>query len=157
MPPYSSESDLTNAATLNSSATASLVRAVRGSLFFFLDDPGSDNDPVGSYQYYEDGILVLTDDGHIADIGSTTDMQSKYGFAIRDIIDHSGKLISRGLFTRMHIILNPKLSRHTAINLFNGWINMLFLSRQNLPIKITHVQSASFSSPSCYVMAPRRH
>lgn len=96
MPPYSSESDLTNAATLNSSATASLVRAVRGSLFFFLDDPGSDNDPVGSYQYYEDGILVLTDDGHIADIGSTTDIQSKYGFAIRDIIDHSGKLIVPG-------------------------------------------------------------
>ncbi|MDC8445377.1 MAG: guanine deaminase [Nitrosomonas sp.] len=81
---------------LNSSSTSSMARAIRGSLFFFLDDPGADHNPVGSYQYFEDGILVLTDDGHIADIGSATNMQSRYGLANRDIIDHSGKLIVPG-------------------------------------------------------------
>lgn len=96
MNPYGSESDLTGAATLTSCPTSFIPKAVRGSLFFFLDDPGTDNDPVSSYRYYEDGILILTDDGHIADIGSTTDMQSRYSLTHRDIIDHSGKLIVPG-------------------------------------------------------------
>ncbi|MBX3628766.1 MAG: guanine deaminase [Nitrosomonas sp.] len=74
-----------------------MVRAVRGSLFFFLNDPGTDTDPAGSYQYYDDGILVLSDDGYIADVGSTTDMRSRYTLTADETIDYSGRLIIPGL------------------------------------------------------------
>ncbi len=77
-------------------AAPPIVRAVRGSLFFFLNDPGTDTDPADSYQYYDDGILVLSDDGHIADIGSTADMRARYALTTGEIIDYSGRLIIPG-------------------------------------------------------------
>lgn len=77
-------------------------KAVRGTLFYFVADPGTETDPVNAYQYFEDGILVLNEDGCIADIGSVDQIQSKYTFSSHDIADFSGKLIVPG-FIDTHI------------------------------------------------------
>lgn len=71
-------------------------KAVRGTIFFLTEDPGTTIDPVKSYQYYDDGILVLNDDGHILDVGYATEMHSKYQLAAHTVLNYSGKFIFPG-------------------------------------------------------------
>lgn len=79
-----------------------VVRAVRGSIFFLTHDPGIDADPLKCYQYYDDGILVLHDDGHILDVGNADQMRARYQLETHEIIDFSGKYILPG-FIDTHI------------------------------------------------------
>ena len=47
------------------------MRVLRASLLHCLADPGEESDPT-AYEYFEDGLLIV-EDGHVADIGPSTD------------------------------------------------------------------------------------
>jgi len=82
-------------------------------LFYLISDPGLEIDPVHAYRYFEDGMLVLTSDGHIADIGSTDQIQTKYAFASQDIVDYSGNLIIPGFIdTHTHYPQTEIIAAH---------------------------------------------
>ncbi|MCB1985472.1 MAG: guanine deaminase [Burkholderiales bacterium] len=76
--------------------TGDKPKAVRGAIFFLTNDPGSESDPLSCYQFYDDGILVLQNDGHILDVGSTIQIRAKHHLESHEIIDFSGKFILPG-------------------------------------------------------------
>ncbi|SEN36751.1 guanine deaminase [Nitrosomonas marina] len=88
--------------TSKSEPSISKPKAVRGSIFYLTDDPGSQSDPFGCYEYYEDGILVLRDDGHILDVGPSAQITVKHRLLANEIADFSGRLVIPG-FIDTHI------------------------------------------------------
>ena len=80
----------------------STARAVRGSVFFLTDDPGIEPDPLDYYEFYDDGILVLDDDGHILDAGDYNQIVAKYRLSVSEITDFRGRFILPG-FIDTHI------------------------------------------------------
>lgn len=74
--------------------------AIRGSVLHFLRDPGDDSDPAGSYEFFEDGLLVVRD-GHVAEAGPARDISARLPVGT-PVIDRSGKLILPG-FVDCHI------------------------------------------------------
>ena len=77
--------------------TDSIPKAVRGSIFFLTNDPGLALNPLKDYQYFYDGILVLSNNGRILDVGNANQMQARYQLKTHEIIDFSGKFILPGL------------------------------------------------------------
>ncbi|MDR4518501.1 MAG: guanine deaminase [Nitrosomonas sp.] len=83
--------------------TDCIPKAVRGSIFFLTDDPGTAPEPLKDYQYFFDGILLLGNDGHILDVGNADQIQARYQLKAHEIIDFSGKFILPGLIdTHIH-------------------------------------------------------
>ena len=80
----------------------STARAVRGSVFFLTDDPGIEPDPLDYYEFYDDGILVLDNDGHILDAGDYNQIVAKYRLSVSEITDFRGRFILPG-FIDTHI------------------------------------------------------
>ncbi len=74
--------------------------AFRGSILHFLRDPGDASDPVGAYEYFEDGLLVVRD-GCVAEAGPARDVLARLP-AGTPVTDRSGKLILPG-FVDCHI------------------------------------------------------
>jgi guanine deaminase len=84
---------------MNVKTKASVRQAIRGSVLHFLDDP-ADDDRSGSYEYYEDGLLVV-EDGYIAAIGRAQELLPTLA-AETTLTDCSGQLILPG-FIDAHI------------------------------------------------------
>lgn len=74
--------------------------AYRGSILHFLSDPGDASEPAGSYEYFEDGVLVLRD-GRVAETGPAREVLARLP-ADTTIVDRTGKLILPG-FIDCHI------------------------------------------------------
>ncbi len=78
--------------------TQSITRAIRGRVLHFLRDPQFHDD---AYQYWEDGVLIVTA-GHIAAAGDYTALAAQIP-AGAEVIDHRGKLILPGFIdTHVH-------------------------------------------------------
>ncbi|EON21780.1 guanine deaminase [Cupriavidus sp. GA3-3] len=78
--------------------TDSLTRAIRGRVLHFLRDPQFHED---AYQYWDDGVLIVTN-GHIAAAGDYTQLAARIP-ADAEIVDHRGKLIVPGFIdTHVH-------------------------------------------------------
>jgi guanine deaminase len=73
--------------------------AFRASILHFLADPGT-NDAAASWQYFEDGLLVVKL-GRITSVGDAAALMPTLSLSTR-VIDHSGKLIVPG-FIDTHI------------------------------------------------------
>ena len=69
--------------------------AYRAGILHFLRDPGEASDPAGSYEFFEDGLLVVRD-GRVAEVGPASDISARLP-AGTPIVDRSGKLILPGL------------------------------------------------------------
>lgn len=74
--------------------------AYRAGILHFLRDPGEASDPAGSYEFFEDGLLVVRD-GRVAEVGPASDISARLP-AGTPIVDRSGKLILPG-FVDCHI------------------------------------------------------
>lgn len=74
--------------------------AFRGGVLHFLRDPGDATDPAGSYEYFEDGVLVVRD-GLVAETGPAREVLARLP-AETPIVDRTGKLILPG-FVDCHI------------------------------------------------------
>jgi guanine deaminase len=74
--------------------------AFRGSILHFLDDPGEAANPAGSYEHFEDGLLVVRD-GHVAEVGPARELSARLSEGVR-LVDRSGALILPG-FVDCHI------------------------------------------------------
>lgn len=88
---------------MNVKTKSSRRQAIRGSVLHFLDDPAdgrADNDSGGTYEYYEDGLLIV-EDGYIAKIGSAQELLPTL-CAPTTLTDCSGKLILPG-FIDAHV------------------------------------------------------
>ena len=79
--------------------TKSSRQAIRGSILHFLDDP-AEHDREGSYEYHEDGLLIV-EDGYIAKVGSAQELLPTLA-ATTSLKDYSGKLILPG-FIDAHV------------------------------------------------------
>jgi guanine deaminase len=78
--------------------TDSLTRAIRGRVLHFLRDPQFHED---AYQYWDDGVLIVTN-GRIAAAGDYTQLAARIP-ADAEIVDHRGKLIVPGFIdTHVH-------------------------------------------------------
>ncbi|WP_432259605.1 guanine deaminase [Cupriavidus sp. TMH.W2] len=78
--------------------TDSLTRAIRGRVLHFLRDPQFHED---AYQYWDDGVLIVTN-GRIAAAGDYTQLSAQIP-ADAEIVDHRGKLIVPGFIdTHVH-------------------------------------------------------
>ncbi|SCU73321.1 Guanine deaminase [Cupriavidus necator] len=78
--------------------TDSLTRAIRGRVLHFLRDPQFHED---AYQYWDDGVLIVTN-GRIAAAGDYTQLAARIP-ADAEIVDHGGKLIVPGFIdTHVH-------------------------------------------------------
>ncbi|UIF87049.1 guanine deaminase [Cupriavidus sp. UYPR2.512] len=78
--------------------TDSLTRAIRGRVLHFLRDPQFHED---AYQYWDDGVLIVTN-GRIAAAGDYTQLAARIP-AEAEIVDHRGKLIVPGFIdTHVH-------------------------------------------------------
>ncbi|RDK09595.1 guanine deaminase [Cupriavidus lacunae] len=78
--------------------TDSLTRAIRGRVLHFLRDPQFHED---AYQYWDDGVLIVTN-GRIAAAGDYTELAARIP-ADAEIVDHRGKLIVPGFIdTHVH-------------------------------------------------------
>ena len=76
----------------------SITRAIRGRVLHFLRDPQFPDD---AYQYWEDGVLIVTA-GHVAAVGSHADLADQIP-AGAEVIDRRGKLIVPGFIdTHVH-------------------------------------------------------
>lgn len=76
-----------------------MIQLFRASIFHFLNDPTKDDSPNTSYEYWEDGALVVKG-GKIQTVGEYSELKKEYQNAI--IIDYTGKLIMPG-FIDTHI------------------------------------------------------
>ncbi len=74
--------------------------AFRGGVLHFLRDPGDATDPAGSYEYFEDGVLVVRD-GLVAETGPAREVLARLP-AETPVVDRTGKLILPG-FVDCHI------------------------------------------------------
>lgn len=76
-----------------------MTQAIRGSILHFLDDPGEEG-RAGSYEYLEDGLLVI-EDGHVSGLGPARELLPRLppGAAVADC---SGKLVLPG-FVDAHL------------------------------------------------------
>src|SRR5258705_12077014 len=74
-------------------------QAFRGSILHFLDDP-ADGERRETYEYYEDGVLVV-EDGYIAAVGGAQELLPTLS-ASSALTDCSGQLILPG-FIDAHI------------------------------------------------------
>lgn len=74
--------------------------AYRGSILHFLSDPGEASEPAGSYEYLEDGVLVVRD-GRVAETGPACEVLARLP-ADTAIVDRTGELILPG-FVDCHI------------------------------------------------------
>ena len=78
--------------------TESTTRAIRGRVLHFLRDPQFHED---AYQYWDDGVLIVTD-GRIAAAGEYAKLADRIP-AGAEIVDHRGKLIVPGFIdTHVH-------------------------------------------------------
>ena len=79
-----------------------MIQGFRGSVLHFIDDPDR-VDPEQSYQYFEDGLLVI-EDGHISALDDAeTLLTSEHSPVSSDnVIDYRGKLLCPG-FVDTHI------------------------------------------------------
>ncbi|SPA00206.1 guanine deaminase [Cupriavidus taiwanensis] len=78
--------------------TDSRTRAIRGRVLHFLRDPQFHED---AYQYWDDGVLIVTD-GRIAAAGDYAQLAARIP-ADAEVIDHRGKLIVPGFIdTHVH-------------------------------------------------------
>lgn len=76
----------------------SITRAIRGRVLHFLRDPQFHED---AYQYWEDGVLIVTA-GHVAAVGDYTALAAQIP-AGAEVIDRCGKLIVPGFIdTHVH-------------------------------------------------------
>lgn len=75
------------------------VRAHRGAVLYFLDDPGS-GAPHGSYRYFEDGLL-LVENGRVASVGPAQETMAKLPADLQ-VVQHGGQLLMPG-FIDTHI------------------------------------------------------
>lgn len=86
---------------MTSTPASEPVRAAhRGALLHFLDDPRDSLSP-GSYEYYEDGILLIDADGTVVRAGPAAELLPTLD-AQTPVVDHAGKLIVPG-FIDTHI------------------------------------------------------
>jgi len=81
-------------------APAADSTAFRGSVLHFLGDPGEASEPTGSYEYFEDGLLVVRD-GHVVEAGPASEVLPRLP-AGTEVVDRTGKLILPG-FVDCHI------------------------------------------------------
>jgi guanine deaminase len=81
-------------------AASAHTAAYRGSVLHFLRDPGDATDPAGSYEYFEDGVLVVRD-GHVVETGPAHQVLGRLP-AGTPVVDRTGKLILPG-FVDCHI------------------------------------------------------
>lgn len=88
---------LKNTAQISSGITAKAT-AIRASLLHFYNDPARVDNLKESFQYIEDGLLVI-EDGFIKAIGEFSDAEAAQ---YNEFIDHRGKLIVPG-FIDTHI------------------------------------------------------
>ena len=79
-----------------------MIQGFRGSVLHFIDDPDS-VDPEQSYQYFEDGLLII-EDGRISAVDDAeTLLKSEHSPVSADnVIDYRGKLLCPG-FVDTHI------------------------------------------------------
>ncbi len=73
--------------------------AYRASILHFLADPGANVDE-SSYQYLEDGLLVV-EDGHVVRVANASDALAELDDGVR-VVDYRGKLIVPG-FVDTHV------------------------------------------------------
>jgi len=83
-----------------SQAVAAGTTAYRGEVLHFLSDPGEASAPTGSYEHFEDGMLVVRE-GRIVEVGPTREVAARLP-AGTPIVDRTGKLILPG-FVDCHI------------------------------------------------------
>jgi guanine deaminase len=76
------------------------VVAYRAGILHFLDDPGEASDPASSYEFFEDGLLVVRD-GHVVEVGPARALSTRLP-AGTPVVDRSGALILPG-FVDCHI------------------------------------------------------
>jgi len=84
---------------MNVKAKVPVRQAIRGSVLHFLDDP-ADGDRRETYEYYEDGVLVV-ENGYIAAVGRAQELLPTLSAATA-LTDCSGQLILPG-FIDAHI------------------------------------------------------
>ncbi len=84
--------------TPSPSANPAQLKAFRGSILHFLDDPGQGGD--ASYRYHEDGLLVLRD-GRVAELGEASSLLPRVPEGA-ELTDYTGRLILPG-FIDTHI------------------------------------------------------
>jgi guanine deaminase len=80
--------------------SAADTTAFRGSILHFLGDPGEAANPSGSYEYFEDGLLVVRY-GHVAEVGPARALSMRLPSGT-PVVDRSGALIVPG-FVDCHI------------------------------------------------------
>jgi guanine deaminase len=85
---------------MNTTPAETVRAAHRGAVLHFLDDPGADS-PAGSYEYFEDGLLLIDGDGTVIRAGAVADLLPTLDPLMR-VVDHAGKLIVPG-FIDTHI------------------------------------------------------
>ncbi|MGI2171441.1 hypothetical protein ACROAE_14830 [Shewanella sp. MF05960] len=83
---------LVSAALLSSSSSIADTTVIRSSFIHFLQDPAQADNINDTYQYFEDGLLVI-ENGHIKTL-TAFDAQTAQQYS--SIIDKRGKLIIPG-------------------------------------------------------------
>lgn len=77
-----------------------MKKLFRGQVFYFIEDPIVESNPDYFMSYYEDGALVISEDGHVVETGFYEEVKLKYVDA--EYYDYSGMLIMPG-FIDTHI------------------------------------------------------
>jgi len=95
---------------MSSKSATSRRQAFRGSTLHFLDDP-ADADPAGSFEFHDDGLLVV-EDGHISKVGNAPELLPTLA---RDtpVTDRSGQLIVPGFVdAHAHFVQTDIIGSH---------------------------------------------
>ncbi len=75
--------------------------AYRASILHYLSDPGSADD-ANAIEYFEDGILIIDNEGYVANIGEASALLPSLPADMK-VVDYAGKLILPGLIdTHIH-------------------------------------------------------
>jgi guanine deaminase len=100
---------------------ASVKKAYRASILHFYQSPELDDDDTG-YDYFEDGLLVVTADGHVEACGHAKDLLPQYNSDTITIQDYTGYLITPGFIdTHIHYPQSEMIASYGAQLL--DWLN----------------------------------
>lgn len=94
---HSLASNLSTPSVLSSAG----LKGFRGPILHFFGDPTATSTPEQSYEYLEDGLLVVASDGTVVDCKAAAEVIEEYGSDM-EVVDCAGKLIMPG-FVDCHI------------------------------------------------------